>query len=112
MKELITEVLALHQTMQSDRTLSDNLKAERDRLAQSHDAMASRCQRLQSEAARLQQMLTVRNAALSEELGLQAAYNKCLSELSGTQSQTRPRNQDSQNLSMRNYDVRSSTWQD
>ena len=69
--------------MQADRSHSDGLKAERDRLIQSREALASRCQQLEEEAARLQQMLATRNSALSEELGLQAAYSKALAELSG-----------------------------
>lgn len=83
MKELIAEVLGLHNTLQTDRLQSEALKAERDRLAQSQEALSKRCQQLESEAARLQQMMTARNAALTEELGLQTAYNKCLSDLTG-----------------------------
>ena len=83
MKEVIAEVLALHQNLQADRSQSETFKAERDRLVQSREAITSRCQQLEVEAARLHQMLATRNSALSEELGLQAVYNKALAELSG-----------------------------
>ncbi len=83
MKELVTEVLQLHNTLHTDRSQSEALKLDRDRLAQSQDALTRRCQQLDSEATRVQQMLATRNAALSEELGLQTAYNQCLADLSG-----------------------------
>ena len=83
MKELVTEVLQLHNTLHTDRSQSEALKLDRDRLAQSQDALTRRCQQLDSEATRVQQMLATRNAALSEELGLQTAYNLCLADLSG-----------------------------
>ncbi len=83
MKELITEVLQLHNTLHTDRSQSEILKLDRDRLAQSQNSLARRCQQLESETNRVQQMLATRNATLSEELGLQTAYNQCLADLSG-----------------------------
>ncbi len=85
MKELIAEVLELHSTLQTDRSQNENLRAQRDRLAQSQEALTQRCQQLEEEAARLQQMLAIRNSAMTEELGLQTAYDQCLAELSGRQ---------------------------
>ena len=83
MKELITEVLQLHNTLHTDRSESETLRLDRDRLAQSQESLARRCQQLESEATRVQQMLATRNAALKEELGLQTAYSQCLADLSG-----------------------------
>ena len=83
MAELVREVLALHNTLHTDRSQTETLKAERDRLAQRQDALTKQCQQLEKEVARLQQMLASRNSALSEELGLQSAYNQCLTELFG-----------------------------
>ena len=85
MAELVREVLALHNTLHTDRSQTETLKTERNRLAQRQDALTKQCQQLEKEVARLQQMLASRNSALSEELGLQSAYNQCLTELFGKQ---------------------------
>ena len=83
MAELIAEVLALHNTLHTDRSQTDTLKAERDRLIQCHHTINKRCKQLEEEADRLQKMLATRNGELSQELGLQPSYNKCLAELAG-----------------------------
>ena len=86
MAELIAEVLALHNTLHTHRSQTESVKLERDRLSQSQDVTNKRCKQLEEEAARLHQMLACRNSALSQELGLQTSYNKCLAELAGQQS--------------------------
>ena len=83
MAELVAEVLALHNTLHTDRSQTEALKAERDRLIQCQHTTNKRCQQLEEEANRLQKMLATRNGALSQELGLQPSYNKCLVELAG-----------------------------
>ena len=85
MTELITEVLALHNTLHTDRSETETVKLERDRLEQSQETTSKRCKQLEKETARLQQLLSSRNSALSQELGLQGSYNKCLVELAGQQ---------------------------
>lgn len=83
MAELIAEVLALHNTLHTDRSRTEALKAERDRLIYCQDTLNKRCKQLEEEADRLQKMLATRNGELSQELGLQPIYNKCLAELEG-----------------------------
>lgn len=83
MAELIEEVLALHKTLHTDRSQTDILTAERDRLIQRQDIVNKRCQQLEEEADRLRKILATRNGELRQELGLQPSYNKCLAELAG-----------------------------
>ena len=83
MADLIAEVLALHNTLHTDRLHNETLKAERDRLAQRQDTSEKRYKLLEEETTRLQQMLVRRNSALGQELGLQSSYSKCLSDLAG-----------------------------
>lgn len=83
MAELIEEVLALHKTLHTDRSQTDTLTAERDRLIQCQDTVNKRCKQLEEEADRLHKILATRNGELSQELGLQPSYNKCLAELAG-----------------------------
>lgn len=83
MAELVAEVLALHNTLHTDRAQTDTLRTERDRLIQCQDAMNKRCKQLEEEADRLQQILATRNLELRQELGVQPMYNKCLTELAG-----------------------------
>ena len=83
MAELIAEVLALHNTLHTDRSQTETLRAERDRLIQCQEPINKRCKQLEEEADRLQQILATRNQQLSQELGLQPSYDKCLAELTG-----------------------------
>lgn len=83
MAKLVAEVLALHNTLHTDRSQTETLKAERDRLIQCHHTITKRCHQLEEEADRLHKMLATRNRELSQELGLQPSYNKCLAELAG-----------------------------
>ena len=83
MAELIEEVRALHKTLHTDRSQTDTLTAERDRLIQCQDATNKRCKQLEEEADRLHKTLATRNGELRQELGLQPSYNNCLAELAG-----------------------------
>lgn len=83
MAQLIAEVLTLHKTLHTDRSQSDTLKAECERLIQCQNGMNKRCKQLEEEADRLHKILATRNQELSQELGLQPLYNKCLAELAG-----------------------------
>ncbi|KAL0031702.1 hypothetical protein WJX79_002013 [Trebouxia sp. C0005] len=76
----------LKQLAKATTSESETLRLDRDRLAQSQDALTRRCQQLESETTRVQQMLATRNAALKEELGLQTAYSQCLADLSAAHS--------------------------
>lgn len=82
MKELIQDLIAVHNSAKSDQSRLLNLEAECERLRATYAALVDKFRQQEEEAARTMDMLASRNALVAKEMGLHTAYAQSLQQLS------------------------------